>query len=83
MLSFVLFQCEGNHYICAATPNSILLLRYNAGIGTFCTRKVRLRLVHYVHEPFVARQLTHPRREARDRLAFTGRGGLGLGREVS
>ena len=36
-----LLQCEGNYYICAATPNSILLLRYNAGIGTFCTRKVR------------------------------------------
>ena len=35
------FQCEGNYYICAATPNSILLLRYNSGIGTFCTRKVR------------------------------------------
>ena len=38
---FVLFfQYEGNYYICAATPNSILLLRYNSGIGTFCTRKV-------------------------------------------
>ncbi|CAH3013773.1 unnamed protein product [Porites evermanni] len=36
---FAVGQCEGNYYICAATPNSILLLRYNAGIGTFCTRK--------------------------------------------
>ncbi|XP_022780494.1 citron Rho-interacting kinase-like [Stylophora pistillata] len=36
---FAVGQCEGNFYICAATPNSILLLRYNASIGTFCTRK--------------------------------------------
>ena len=37
----LLFQCDSNFYICAATPNSILLLRYNSSIGTFCTRKVR------------------------------------------
>ena len=37
----LLFQCDSNFYICAATPNSILLLRYNASIGAFCTRKVR------------------------------------------
>ncbi|XP_067033704.1 citron rho-interacting kinase-like [Acropora muricata] len=36
---FAVGQYEGNYYICAATPNSILLLRYNSGIGTFCTRK--------------------------------------------
>lgn len=36
---FAVGQCEENYYICAATPNSILLLRYNSGIGTFCTRK--------------------------------------------
>lgn len=36
---FAVGQCEGNFYICAATPKSILLLRYNASIGTFCTRK--------------------------------------------
>ncbi|XP_015770493.1 PREDICTED: citron Rho-interacting kinase-like [Acropora digitifera] len=36
---FAVGQCEGNYYICVATPNSILLLRYNSGIGTFCTRK--------------------------------------------
>ena len=40
-LVLLLFQCDLNFYICAATPNSILLLRYNASIGTFCTRKVR------------------------------------------
>lgn len=36
---FAIGQCDSNFYICAATPNSILLLRYNASIGTFCTRK--------------------------------------------
>jgi len=36
---FAVGECEDNYFICAATPKSILLLRYNSGIGTFCTRK--------------------------------------------
>ncbi|XP_048583175.1 citron Rho-interacting kinase isoform X2 [Nematostella vectensis] len=36
---FAVGQCDGNQFICAATPNKLHLLRYNAGMGAYCSRK--------------------------------------------
>ncbi|KAK3710123.1 hypothetical protein QZH41_001607 [Actinostola sp. cb2023] len=36
---FAIGQFDGSQFICAATPNKLHLLRFNAGMNAFCVRK--------------------------------------------